>query len=970
MSATRTLIRTARRAARPLTRSVRQRVLPYVLPAAAHDFPPAAKHIKIVGLLSSSSGLGESARLCARALAQSGYQISGGNVAGLYASDDGIAFPGTSDDAPADVVIYHLNPPMLLPSILRTGLRRHAGTYKIGYWAWELETLPDEWVRALRFVDAVMVPSRFCQEAVRRHTDKPVLVVPHPVDAAGSAPARGPSGRFRVLSIFNFGSSYRRKNPEAVVQAFRTAFGDDLEAELILKVSDGARFPAERAQILAKIQGLPNVRLIDEVWDREALQALIASADVYLSLHRSEGFGLTLAEAALGGVPLVATNWSGNTDFCVPELSYPVDYRLVPFHDSDPSYSTVGTARWAEPSVAHAAEQLCRVRGDGEAARVKADALRTAVSEYLSQHSYREAIAGLVRPQAVREQSSGRTAGSRVSTAIREPAARVSLIVCTLGRLAPLERLLASLRTQTQAPFEILVVDQNPAEYLQALLDRYRDLPIVHLVDLANERGLSRGRNLGLRIARGEIVGFPDDDCWYDPVVIEKVVQRFDGEDGLTLLTGRTVDAEGQDSVSRHLPSSGTITRTNVFLAGNSNGLFVRRAAVRRAEGFDENLGVGAGTPFQSGEESDFILRHLAEGGNGWFAHDLVVRHDSTEADAAVLVDRARRYAPGFGRVLRLHGFPPSAVAGRLSRASLRGTLLILGGKRDAARQSFAWAAGTARGYLAARAAPELRRVFGLSFSSFGEGQLAASIVGASVPAGSGPRMVATANVDHIVQLSRNAAFRQAYKRAWVVTADGMPVYLYAKLRGSALPCRLTGADLFARVMTSLSAERHRCFFVATTPEIARLLEADLMARGFPADSLAFAVPPFGFERDDTYSADLAQRVRAHGATHLFIGVGAPKAEIWIDRYRDMLSDCYVLPVGAALEFYVGAKRRAPVVLQKAGFEWAWRVATEPRRLFRRYFVESWRFLWLVGVDLARPGAPMRDRPSVEARDA
>ncbi|GJD52181.1 N-acetylglucosaminyldiphosphoundecaprenol N-acetyl-beta-D-mannosaminyltransferase [Methylobacterium crusticola] len=572
----------------------------------------------------------------------------------------------------------------------------------------------------------------------------------------------------------------------------------------------------------------------------------------------------------------------------------------------------------------------------------------------------------------------GRTAGAAAMAAAATPApataaaaapASLSLIVCTLGRRDTLERLLESLRAQTRRPLEILVVDQNPAGYLHPLLARYQDLPLVHLVDLADARGLSRARNLGLTIARGDVVGFPDDDCWYDPGVVETVSRLF-GRDGRhDLVTGRTADAEGADSVSRHLPVSGEITRANVFLAGNSNGLFVRRTLASRVGGFDEALGVGAATPYQSGEESDFILRCLAAGGGGRFERGLIVRHARTDGDPAAAATRARRYAPGFGRVLRLHGFPAGFVAGRLARAVGRGTLCLLAGRTVDARQRYAWAAGTARGYLSPAGAPRLGRgapaaaprqprpAFGLRFTPLGEQELAARIVGPAVPRGAGPRVIATANLDHIVQLSRSTAFRQAYGRAWAVTADGMPVYLYARLRGAAVPARLTGADLFARVMTSLSPERHRCFFVATTQETAGLIEQDLVRRGFAPESLAFRVPPHGFETDQAYSDGLAEAIRAHRATHLFVGVGSPKSEIWIDRYRTVLSDCYVLSVGAALEFFVGTKRRAPPAIQHAGLEWAWRVAHEPRRLFRRYFVDSWRFLWLVGADVVRPGS-------------
>ncbi|MGY2051400.1 glycosyltransferase family 4 protein [Methylobacterium sp. JK268] len=400
-----TVLRGARRAIRPVARAVRRHVLPRILPPADHSFPDGAARVRVIGLLSSSSGLGESARLCLGALGEAGYGLSTTNVAALFDSDDGLAYPAGSDTE-ADLAIYHLNPPMLLPSVVRAGLRRHAGTYSIGYWAWELESLPPEWIAALRFVDAVMVPSRFCQAAVSAHTRKPVIVVPHPVDALvgpGEPPAPAPKERgdvFRVVSIFNFGSSYARKNPTALVRAFRTAFGDDPAAELVLKVSDGARYPEDRAQVLAAIGGAANIRLLDAVWDRPTLQGFLASADAYLSLHRSEGFGLTLAEAILCGVPVVATNWSGNTDFCDPALAYAVDAALVPFRDSHSAYAGIGEARWAEPDTAHAAHHLARIRAAPEEARARTRALRAALLGHLRRHDYAQALASLARPAA------------------------------------------------------------------------------------------------------------------------------------------------------------------------------------------------------------------------------------------------------------------------------------------------------------------------------------------------------------------------------------------------------------------------------------------------------------------------------------------------------------------------------------------------------------------------------------------
>ena len=247
---------------------------------------------------------------------------------------------------------------------------------------------------------------------------------------------------------------------------------------------------------------------------------------------------------------------------------------------------------------------------------------------------------------------------------------------------------------------------------------------------------------------------------------------------------------------------------------------------------------------------------------------------------------------------------------------------------------------------------PHRQTVFGLNFSTLSQSELISAIANEPILKGSGARSIHTANLDHIVNLRHNQRLRAAYNKAWAVTADGAPVFVYARLCGASLPARVTGADLFAKVLGALSLERSRCFFVAASEETARLLLAWSAARGFDPDSVSFEVPPFGFEKDAAYSTDLARRIAAHGTTHLFLGVGAPKSEIWINEHRELLGDCYALNVGAALDFFVGIKRRAPRAFQRFGLEWLWRFSCEPRRLFRRYFVDSWTFFAAVYDDI------------------
>jgi GT2 family glycosyltransferase len=289
-----------------------------------------------------------------------------------------------------------------------------------------------------------------------------------------------------------------------------------------------------------------------------------------------------------------------------------------------------------------------------------------------------------------------------MNTAIKPPATTVtlSLVLCTLGRTDCLWRLLQSLQMQTRTDFELVVVDQNPPGYLDIFLEAARQsLQVLHLRSVP---GLSRARNVGLASARGGLLAFPDDDCWYPPDTVARVVASFAARPQAGVLTCRTVDALGQDSNGRFLQASADITRRNVWLAGNSNGLFVRAAVVQRLRGFNEALGVGSGTPFGAGEESDFLLRALAAGVAVHYLHDLHVHHDQVDTvlDAQAL-RRARLYARGFGRTLRLNDYPAGFALLRAVRSAAAAGLALLRLDPQRARFKFIWAAGIVRGYAA-----------------------------------------------------------------------------------------------------------------------------------------------------------------------------------------------------------------------------------------------------------------------------
>lgn len=210
-------------------------------------------------------------------------------------------------------------------------------------------------------------------------------------------------------------------------------------------------------------------------------------------------------------------------------------------------------------------------------------------------------------------------------------------------------------------------------------------------------------------------------------------------------------------------------------------------------------------------------------------------------------------------------------------------------------------------------------------------------------------RMIATANIDHIANLSMNPEFRAAYADAWLATIDGTPVHVYAQFAGRRDLPKVPGSDLLPVILERLRPGIHRPFFVAAAGTTAESLKRQLLDRGFAEDSVGIAVPEFGFEAD---GAALLRAIVEHGTTHLFMGVGAPKSEIWMHQNRLALRGCYGFGFGAGLDYTAGTRRRAPALFRSAGLEWAWRALAEPRRLPQRYARAAWGFGLAVLNDL------------------
>lgn len=209
---------------------------------------------------------------------------------------------------------------------------------------------------------------------------------------------------------------------------------------------------------------------------------------------------------------------------------------------------------------------------------------------------------------------------------------------------------------------------------------------------------------------------------------------------------------------------------------------------------------------------------------------------------------------------------------------------------------------------------------------------------------GKGQHYVVTPNVDHVVRLEHDPAFRKAYASAALVLPDGMPLVWASRLLGRPLRGRVTGADLLPQVCQMAAASGKSIFLLGGREGVAEGAARNLQAR-FPGLRIAgFYSPPMGFERDAAENRRIVERVNRARPDILAIGLGAPKQELWISEHRRSLDFGVALCVGAALDFAAGTLARAPRWMREAGLEWLWRLAREPRRLWKRYLVDDVAF--------------------------
>lgn len=331
--------------------------------------------VNVAGFFTSELGLGEAARLLIAGLDASGVPAlpvqaqlvppCRQEAEFTYADPEQAAYPTN---------IVCMNGDSIVPFAREVGSSFFEGRYTIALWWWEVGEFPSGWEAAFEHIDEVWVASSHIYDAIAPASPVPVVRMTLPAVAPRVAPRSRtqlgmPADGFLFLFVHDYHSTAARKNPVGTIEAFKRAFPTGSGAKLVLKSINAENLPHEHDRVILAAGDHPDITLIDAYVSAAEKNAMIDACDCYVSLHRSEGFGLTVAEAMLLGKPVIATGYGGTLEFTTDENAYLVDWTPVAVGEGAHPYPASGV--WADPDVEQAAELMREVFADPVAARAR-----------------------------------------------------------------------------------------------------------------------------------------------------------------------------------------------------------------------------------------------------------------------------------------------------------------------------------------------------------------------------------------------------------------------------------------------------------------------------------------------------------------------------------------------------------------------------------------------------------------------
>ena len=500
--------------------------------------------INIAGYINGEFGIGEGVRANIRAAEAAGIPFSINNFTRSPHRKQDTTYQNFSQDNPHPVNLIQVNADEVATFIKHTDSSYFENKYNIGFWAWELPTFPPEWQPAFNRFHEIWTYSNHCAEAISAVSPIPVIKIMPSISLAQSTLERAalnlPKDKFIFLFIFDFSSRIERKNPLAVIQAFKQAFGEDDGVLLIVKSSNSKNFPEAQASLNSAIVNHSNIKHLDGYLSKEKLNGLLYNCNCYVSLHRCEGFGLTMAEAMFYGKPVIATGYSSNTEFMNVGNSFCVKYKLIPIEQDCGPYKKGNV--WAAADVEHAANFMRYVFNNSWEAQqigaIAAEEIKTILNPQVAGNKIRKRleyiaeitdnfqnlpVSGIAKTQSAKNSPAQPKTQSKAELKNWQP--KVSICIPTYNGEAFIEETIKSAIAQTYPNIELIVSDDGSTDRTIAIAQSFQSQTAVDFrIILHRNYGLSQNWNFCISQATGEYIKFLFQDDLLEPECIEKMV--------------------------------------------------------------------------------------------------------------------------------------------------------------------------------------------------------------------------------------------------------------------------------------------------------------------------------------------------------------------------------------------------------------------------------------------------------------
>lgn len=332
--------------------------------------------VNVIGFFKGALGLGESARMVIKALEAQGIPVVAVS-ADSFLPDNLIQgyHSSLSEKLLYPINLFCIDIRYIPDYISKVGWQHFEYRYNIASWFWESNLIPDQFRAPWPYIDEFWVSTRYIQEHLAAATSIPVTHISQPltisyIPSTNSKSRFNLDNKFTYLFCFHFYSMMERKNPLAIVEAFQKAFPENNDVQLVIKSHGGSEYQHQLDKCLKAIKGDSRIRWIDKGMDYLERFDLMNACDCYVSLHRTEGFGLTLAETMLLEKPVIATSYSGNLDFTKDDNSYLCSYKFVKVGPGVPPYPKEGI--WADVDIDQAASLMRQVLENPKEAQERA----------------------------------------------------------------------------------------------------------------------------------------------------------------------------------------------------------------------------------------------------------------------------------------------------------------------------------------------------------------------------------------------------------------------------------------------------------------------------------------------------------------------------------------------------------------------------------------------------------------------